>query len=101
MNARDELAEELAAAYGESPSSADYDAADHILAAGYQKPEVRVKWAAAHAENGVVYNAYPTRDEAQEFIDSMAEVGHGMVLKRCEHTLATHTAWETYEPEDD
>jgi len=38
MSERDELAEELAAAYGESPSSADDDAADAILAAGYVKP---------------------------------------------------------------
>jgi len=34
---RDELAKELAAAYGESPSSADADAADYILAAGYRQ----------------------------------------------------------------
>lgn len=89
MSAREELAQIWADAYEQ-----EQPVVDAILAAGYRRVDVLVEWAAAHAENGVVYNVYRTQDEAQAFVDTMAEVGHPMVIKRRTHTPATYTAWE-------
>jgi len=90
QEARDELTAILHKRIGGSVGETVRD----VLAAGYRKPEVRIEWAAAHAANGVVYNFHPTREEAQEFIDSMAEVDHAMLIMRREYTPATFTEWE-------
>lgn len=82
------------------PGGNDDDLVEWAFEAGiryqswHSSPRTIVEWGAAHQENGVVHNVHPTRDKAQAFVDSMAEVGHPMIVKRREHTPGVWTAWE-------
>ena len=73
MNDRDELARLISSRHTMA-------AVDAILAAGYAKHETVTEWAAGFPQSGNPYNFHRTREEAQEFVDGMREVGADMVV---------------------
>jgi len=91
MSSRDELA---GLVHGHDRTQSPYPLADAILAAGYSKPEAVTEWGTAHAANGVLYNIHHSRESAQAFVDSMAEVDHAMVVVTRKHVPATYGEWE-------
>ena len=65
-----------------------------ILDAGYRKPEVIVEWGTVHEANGAFYNTHRSRENAQAFVDSMAEVDHAMIVVTREHVPAVYGDWK-------
>jgi hypothetical protein len=75
------------------PTVQDHKLADAILAAGYSKPRTITLWGAAFVHNGAFYKEYPTREDAQAFVDGMGEVGAHLVVVTREHTPAVYSEW--------
>lgn len=68
-----------------------------ILATGYSKRETVTEWAAAFPQTGNVYNFHRTREEAQAFVDGMAEVGADMVVMTREVLPQDASDWRAAE----
>ena len=70
-------------------------AAPHLMAAAQR--ETVIEWGAAFKRTGNIYNYHRTREEAQAFVDSMAEVDAEMVVMTREVLTQSASEWRVHD----
>lgn len=57
-------------------------------------PESTTEWGAVFRVTGALYNVYHSREEAEDFVNSMNEVDADMAVMSRQRTPATYTEWK-------